>query len=234
MNECSRQFALGCCNPCNCRNDEFESDRGIAQNVLFVEEGLRGPIWRSPCGSPVRSCVLSRGPARSPAILRGLLRSCVLSCGPVLSCALFCGPVRTPAILRALLPNCVVSCALLRLCAPLKLSCALLGFPGFLCALLCSPGLSWSLLGSPGFPGALLGSPVLSWLLLGSLGVHCALLCFPLLFYALTLCSLSGLSWALLCSPEWAPVVPFALLSLLACSWFEGLLSCAPNALSCS
>ena len=76
--------------------------------------------------------------ALSDALLRALLF------------ALLCVPACSPAVLRALLGFCAFSCALLRallrFCAPVKFSCVLLGFPGFLYALLCSSGLPWPFL----------------------------------------------------------------------------------------
>ena len=76
--------------------------------------------------------------ALSDALLRALLF------------ALLCVPACSPAVLRALLGFCAFYCALLRallrFCAPVKFSCALLGFPGFLYALLCSSGLPWPFL----------------------------------------------------------------------------------------
>ena len=124
-----------------------------------------------PVRSPVRSPALSCGPARSPALLCALLRFCALlcslvwlSCGPVRSCALSCAPACTAAcgpvccailhallwsgaaFLRAPLWYRVLLRALLRFCALVKFSCALLGFPGFLYALLCSSGLPWPFL----------------------------------------------------------------------------------------
>ena len=94
------------------------------------------------------------------------------------------------------------------LCTPPCRSWPLLRLTGFFCALLGSScallGSFWARLGSSVPSFALLSSPVFSCArCLGSSGMSCGLL---------------G-SRVLTCISS--PVVPFALLSLLACSWFE-------------
>ena len=86
-------------------------------------------------------CAFSCASARSPALLRVLLHAVLCRCA-ILHALLWSGA----AFLRASLWYRVLLRALLRFCAPVKFSCALLGFPGFLYALLCSSGLPWPFL----------------------------------------------------------------------------------------
>ena len=150
----------------------------------------------------LRPCALSSASARSPALLRALLRSCVCCC--MRSCVL-CYPARSPAV------RCCVSAR-----SPV-VSCALARSPAVLCSgevFLCSPGLSW-------IP---LRSALLFWAPLAFLSVSAGRGClWSLPRSAVVLCAPAG-SLAGLCSGgvllvSWVPLrsclLSWALLAFL-------------------